>query len=85
MVTKAREVIDVAFTAQQDGITVVATTNVPDRLDDAALSRFTVIPVLFGSAEEVDLYIRAIFRAVPLSILRRPSKSRRLPQQRLAA
>ena len=40
-------------TAQQNGISVVATTNVPDRLDDAALSRFTVIPVLFGSAEEV--------------------------------
>jgi hypothetical protein len=40
-------------TAQQNGITVVATTNVPEQLDDAALSRFTVLPVLFGSAAEL--------------------------------
>jgi Holliday junction resolvasome RuvABC ATP-dependent DNA helicase subunit len=40
-------------TGEQTGITVVATTNVPLRLDDAALSRFTVLPVLFASASEL--------------------------------
>lgn len=40
-------------TGELNGITVVATTNVPMRLDDAALSRFTVLPVLFGSATEL--------------------------------
>lgn len=40
-------------TGEQTGITVVATTNVPMRLDDAALSRFSILPVLFGSAAEV--------------------------------
>ena len=38
---------------EQTGITVVATTNVPMQLDDAALSRFTVLPVLFASAGEL--------------------------------
>ena len=40
-------------TGDQSGITVVATTNVPMQLDDAALSRFTVLPVLFASAAEL--------------------------------
>jgi hypothetical protein len=40
-------------TGDQAGITVVATTNVPFQLDDAALSRFTVLPVLFASATEL--------------------------------
>jgi hypothetical protein len=40
-------------TGEQTGITVVATTNVPTRLDDAALSRFNVLPVLFASASEL--------------------------------
>jgi transitional endoplasmic reticulum ATPase len=40
-------------TGEQTGITVVATTNVPMQLDDAALSRFTVLPVLFASAAEL--------------------------------
>jgi len=40
-------------TGEQTGITVVAATNVPMRLDDAALSRFRILPVLFGSAAEV--------------------------------
>jgi transitional endoplasmic reticulum ATPase len=40
-------------TGDQSGITVVATTNVPLQLDDAALSRFTVLPVLFGSGTEL--------------------------------
>ncbi|HUZ24642.1 MAG TPA: AAA family ATPase [Streptosporangiaceae bacterium] len=40
-------------TGEQTGITVVATTNVPMRLDDAALSRFNVLPVLFASATEL--------------------------------
>jgi len=40
-------------TGEQTGITVVATTNVPMRLDDAALSRFNVVPVLFASASEL--------------------------------
>jgi transitional endoplasmic reticulum ATPase len=40
-------------TGDQTGITVVATTNVPGRLDDAALSRFKVLPVLFASAVEL--------------------------------
>jgi hypothetical protein len=40
-------------TGDQTGITVVATTNVPMQLDDAALSRFTVIPVLFASGIEL--------------------------------
>jgi transitional endoplasmic reticulum ATPase len=40
-------------TGEQTGITVVATTNVPMQLDDAALSRFTVLPVLFASAPEL--------------------------------
>jgi transitional endoplasmic reticulum ATPase len=40
-------------TGEQNGITVVATTNVPGRLDDAALSRFKVLPVLFASAAEL--------------------------------
>ena len=38
---------------EQTGITVVATTNVPMQLDDAALSRFIVLPVLFASAAEL--------------------------------
>lgn len=38
---------------EQSGITVVATTNVPMQLDDAALSRFTVLPVLFASGAEL--------------------------------
>ena len=41
-------------TGEQNGITVVATTNVPDRLDDTALSRFNVLPVLFASAVELS-------------------------------
>jgi Holliday junction resolvasome RuvABC ATP-dependent DNA helicase subunit len=45
-------------TGEQTGITVVATTNVPMRLDDAALSRFTILPVLFGSAAEVGQIMR---------------------------
>jgi hypothetical protein len=40
-------------TGEQTGITVVATTNVPMELDDAALSRFIVLPVLFASAAEL--------------------------------
>jgi transitional endoplasmic reticulum ATPase len=40
-------------TGEQTGITVVATTNVPMQLDDAALSRFAVLPVLFASAAEL--------------------------------
>src|SRR6185437_6848822 len=40
-------------TGEQSGITVVATTNVPMQLDDAALSRFTVLPVLFSSGAEL--------------------------------
>jgi transitional endoplasmic reticulum ATPase len=40
-------------TGEQTGITVVATTNVPMQLDDAALSRFAVLPVLFASAPEL--------------------------------
>jgi hypothetical protein len=40
-------------TGEQTGITVVATTNVPMQLDDAALSRFTVLPVLFASGTEL--------------------------------
>ena len=40
-------------TGEQSGITVVATTNVPMQLDDAALSRFTVLPVLFASGAEL--------------------------------
>jgi Holliday junction resolvasome RuvABC ATP-dependent DNA helicase subunit len=40
-------------TGEQNGITVVATTNVPGRLDNAALSRFKVLPVLFASAAEL--------------------------------
>ena len=45
-------------TGEQTGITVVAATNVPMRLDDAALSRFTILPVLFGSAAEVGQIMR---------------------------
>lgn len=40
-------------TGDQNGISVVATTNVPMQLDDAALSRFTVLPVLFASGAEL--------------------------------
>jgi transitional endoplasmic reticulum ATPase len=40
-------------TGEHSGITVVATTNVPMQLDDAALSRFTVLPVLFASGAEL--------------------------------
>lgn len=40
-------------TGEQTGITVVATTNVPMQLDDAALSRFIVLPVLFASSAEL--------------------------------
>ena len=40
-------------TGEQTGITVVATTNVPMQLDDAALSRFAVLPVLFASAADL--------------------------------
>lgn len=40
-------------TGEQTGITVVATTNVPMQLDDAALSRFAVLPVLFASGTEL--------------------------------
>ena len=51
-------------TGEQNGITVVATTNVPGRLDDAALSRFKVLPVLFASAAEliqiIDIHARRL-------------------------
>lgn len=39
--------------ARDDGISVVATTNVPARLDPAAQSRFDFFPVLYSSAPEL--------------------------------
>lgn len=39
--------------AADDGISVVAATNVASRLDDAARSRLTAIPVLFASGSEL--------------------------------
>jgi hypothetical protein len=54
---------------EQSGITVVATTNVPTRLDDAALSRFTVIPVLFASGPELAgiMVIHARRAGIPMA------------------
>lgn len=40
-------------TGADNGISVVATTNVPARLDEAVRSRFTVLPVLFPSGPEL--------------------------------
>ena len=36
-------------TGDQSGISVVATTNVPMQINDAGRSRFSILPVLFGS------------------------------------
>jgi hypothetical protein len=55
-------------TGEQTGITVVATTNVPMRLDDAALSRFNVLPVLFGSAAEVTQIMRIHARRLGITL-----------------
>jgi AAA+ superfamily predicted ATPase len=55
-------------TGEQTGITVVATTNVPMRLDDAALSRFNVLPVLFGSAVEVGQIMRIHARRLGITL-----------------
>jgi len=55
-------------TGEQTGITVVATTNVPMRLDDAALSRFNVLPVLFGSAAEVGQIMRIHARRLGITL-----------------
>jgi Holliday junction resolvasome RuvABC ATP-dependent DNA helicase subunit len=55
-------------TGEQTGITVVAATNVPMRLDDAALSRFTILPVLFGSAAEVGQIMRIHARRLGIVI-----------------
>jgi len=55
-------------TGEQTGITVVATTNVPMRLDDAALSRFSVLPVLFGSAPEVSQIMGIHARRLGISL-----------------
>lgn len=54
---------------EQNGITVVATTNVPGRLDNAALSRFKVLPVLFASAPELSqiMSIHARRRGITLA------------------
>ena len=40
-------------TGDQSGISVVATTNVPMQIDDAGRSRFSILPVLFGSGTEL--------------------------------
>jgi len=55
-------------TGEQTGITVVATTNVPMRLDDAALSRFNVLPVLFGSATELTEIMRIHARRLSIDL-----------------
>jgi Holliday junction resolvasome RuvABC ATP-dependent DNA helicase subunit len=55
-------------TGEQNGITVVATTNVPGRLDDAALSRFKVLPVLFASAAELIQIMKIHARRLGISL-----------------
>lgn len=55
-------------TGEQTGITVVATTNVPMRLDDAALSRFRILPILFGSAAEVGQIMRINARRLGITL-----------------
>jgi hypothetical protein len=55
-------------TGEQNGITVVATTNVPGRLDDAALSRFKVLPVLFASAVELAQIIEIHARRLGIAL-----------------
>jgi Holliday junction resolvasome RuvABC ATP-dependent DNA helicase subunit len=55
-------------TGDQTGITVVATTNVPGRLDDAALSRFKVLPVLFASAVELAQIIEIHARRLDIPL-----------------
>jgi ATPase family associated with various cellular activities (AAA) len=55
-------------TGEQNGITVVATTNVPGRLDDAALSRFKVLPVLFASAGELGQIVSIHARRLGITL-----------------
>jgi hypothetical protein len=45
-------------TGSRVGITVVGTTNRPDRLDPASLSRFQLLPVLYPTAEEAAEIMR---------------------------
>lgn len=56
-------------TGEQSGITVVATTNVPMQLDDAALSRFTVLPVLFASGAELAQIMKINARRQRISLV----------------
>ncbi|MCU1640581.1 MAG: ATPase, central domain protein [Nocardia sp.] len=55
-------------TGADNGISVVATTNVPARLDEAVRSRFTVLPVLFPSGPELAqiMAIHARRNGIPL-------------------
>lgn len=55
-------------TGEQNGITVVATTNVPDRLDEPVLSRFTVLPVLFPTAVELVQIIEIHARRLGIAL-----------------
>jgi Holliday junction resolvasome RuvABC ATP-dependent DNA helicase subunit len=61
-------------TGEQSGITVVATTNVPARLDDAALSRFNVLPVLFASASELAQIMEIHARRLGISLAEDPAE-----------
>ncbi|MFE3188007.1 ATP-binding protein [Nocardia sp. NPDC059240] len=57
-------------TGADNGISVVATTNVPARLDEAVRSRFTVLPVLFPSGPELAqiMAIHARRNGIPVTV-----------------
>ena len=46
----------------QLGISVIGTTNFPNRLDPAAIDRFSIVPVLQPSAAELVQPVRLLFR-----------------------
>lgn len=56
--------------ADDNGITVIATTNYPDRLDVASRSRFMFLPVLYASGPELAeiMLILARRERVPLAV-----------------